>query len=127
MSTNNLSIILLPVVYSENYFSQISPYSYTVTINEQTAREKGLEDGDTICIETPYGRKEEGFLKTMKGQHPKTIGVAGQGNLWARGRPIPHGKGANFDKLLECDLQHLDPITLCIETAAAVKVYKVRR
>ena len=35
----------------------------------------------------------------MEAQSPKVIGIAGQGGLWADGRPIAKGKGANFCKL----------------------------
>jgi anaerobic selenocysteine-containing dehydrogenase len=104
--------------------SQLSPYTYTITMNVDKARQKGLKDGDTICLETPYGRKTEGVLKVMEGQHPKTVAIAGQAGLWAKGRPIAYGKGSNFTTLMESDLKHYDPLTLCIETAVGVKVYK---
>ncbi len=104
--------------------SQACPYTYTITMNAGTAEQKGLKDGDIICLETPYGRKEKGLLKVMEGQHPKTVAIAGQAGLWAKGRPIALGKGSNFDLLLESDLKHYDHLTLCIETAVAAKVYR---
>ena len=60
----------------------------------------------------------------MQGQHPKTIGIAGQGGLWADGRPIGKGMGSNLCKLLPSYLKHYDPVTGNIETSVAVKVYK---
>lgn len=104
--------------------SQLCPYTYTITMNTDTAREKGLKDGDVVWLETPFGKKERGVLKVMEGQHPQTVAIAGQAGLWARGRPIARGKGSNFDRLLESDLEHYDPLTLNFETAIAVKVYK---
>ena len=74
--------------------SQLCPYTYTITISPDVAGKKGLSDGDTVCLENKYGIKEKGVLKYMEGQHPKTLGIAGQGGLWAKGRPIARGKGS---------------------------------
>lgn len=104
--------------------SQFCPYTYTVTMNRNTAAEKGLKDGDRIWLETRQKRRVKGVLKTMEGQHPKTVGIAGQAGLWAKGRPIARGKGTNFCYLLESTLKNHDPITLNIETSVAVKVYR---
>lgn len=106
--------------------SQLCPYTYTITMNAETARKKGLKDGDLVFLETPRGRREKGILKVMEGQHPKTVAIAGQAGLWAKGRPLARGKGSNFDLLLESDLQHYDPISLNIETSVAVKIYKAK-
>jgi len=60
----------------------------------------------------------------MEGQQALVIGIAGQGGLWAKGRPIAKGKGSNFCKLLPSTLKHYDPVTGSIETSVAVKIYK---
>jgi hypothetical protein len=39
--------------------------------------------------------------------------------------PIAKGKGTHFDPLIACDLDHVDPVSLNIETAARVKINKV--
>ena len=104
--------------------SQLCPYTYTITMNTDVAGERGLKDGDVIWLENRYGVKEKGVLKCMQGQHPRTLGVAGQGGLWADGRPISKGKGSNFCKLLPTYLRHYDPVTGNIETSVALKVYK---
>jgi anaerobic selenocysteine-containing dehydrogenase len=104
--------------------SALCPYTYMITINGDVARKKGLKDGDGAWLENRYGIKERGFIKTMQGQHPKTVGIAGQGGLWAKGRPIARGKGSNFCKLLPSYLRHYDPVTGNIETSVAVKVSK---
>lgn len=104
--------------------SELCPYTLTVTMNADVAAKKGLKDGDIICMENRYGAKEKGVLKCMQGQHPRTMGVAGQGGLWADGRPIAKGKGSNFCKLLPSYFRHYDPVTGNIETSVALKVYK---
>lgn len=106
--------------------SRMNPYTYHITMNAGTAKEKGLKDGNIIEIESSYGRKTKGILKTMQGQHPQTIGIAACSGHWAKGLPIAKDKGTNFDILMEIDLKHMDPICLNIETASRVKVRKVR-
>jgi anaerobic selenocysteine-containing dehydrogenase len=104
--------------------SRMCPYTFTITLNTTMAKERGFKDGDIICIENKYGVKEKGIVKTMEAQSPKVIGIAGQGGLWADGRPIAKGKGANFCKLLPSKLKYFDPVAGNMETAVAVKIYK---
>ena len=104
--------------------SDLCPYTYTITMNEDEARKRGFNEGDVIWIENKFGIRENGVLKYMQGQHPKTLAIAGQSGLWAKGRPIARGKGSNFCKLLPDYLKYFDPITGTIETSLALKVYK---
>ncbi len=106
--------------------SRMNPYTYNITMNRDVAEKKGIKDGDIIEIESVKGRKAQGMVKLMEGQHPQTIGIAACSGHWARGMPIARGKGTNFDVLLELDMEHLDPTCLNIETAVKVKVRKVR-
>jgi anaerobic selenocysteine-containing dehydrogenase len=106
--------------------SHLCPYTYTITMHPSAAKKKGLKEGDTIWLENRYGSKEKGMLKLMEGQHPKTMGIAGQGGLYAEGRPIAKGKGSNFCKILPNYLKHYDPVTGNIETSVALKVYKAK-
>jgi molybdopterin-containing oxidoreductase family molybdopterin binding subunit len=107
--------------------SRLNPYTYNVTMNAETAAKKGLTDGDLVCIESCYGRKVTGFLKTMQGQHLETVAIAACSGGWARGQPIAYGKGTNFNILLESDFKHACPVCFNQETAVAVKVYKIDR
>ncbi|MFO7750338.1 MAG: molybdopterin-dependent oxidoreductase [Desulfobacteraceae bacterium] len=104
--------------------SLMCPYTFTVTMNSQLAEKKGMKDGDEIWLENRYDIREKGVVKTMEAQHPKVVGISGQGGLWAKGRPIAKNRGSNFCKLLPSYLRHYDPITGNIETSVAVKIYK---
>jgi len=106
--------------------SRMNPYTYNITMDVDTARKKGIRDGDTIEVETYQGRKVTGTVKLLEGQHPQTLGIAATAGHWAKGQPIARGKGANFDTLLPIDLEHVDPICGNIETAVRVKVRKVK-
>ncbi len=105
--------------------SRMNPYTYSITMNSETARKKGLKDGDIIELESNTGGKVRGPVKLMEGQHPQTMGIAACSGHWNNGMPIAQGKGVNFDTLMACDLAHMDPVSLNIETAARVKVKKV--
>ena len=105
--------------------SRMNPYTLNVTMNAKAARERGLKDGDTICIESEEGAKITGTLKVMEGQHPLTVGIVGGMGHWAKER-VSHGVGAHFNQLLPGDLKHTCHISLNIETCARVKVGKAR-
>jgi molybdopterin-containing oxidoreductase family molybdopterin binding subunit len=104
--------------------SRTNPYTYNITMNADTAKEKGLKDGDTVELENITGRKIKGPLKLLKGMHPQTISIAACTGHWTKSMPIALGKGVNFDILLELDLKHVDPVSLNIETAVRVKIRK---
>ncbi len=76
-------------------------------------------------MESNTGGKVRGTLKTLEGQHPQTMGIAACSGHWAKGMPVARGKGTNYDTLMANDLQHVDPVSLNIETAARVRVRKV--
>lgn len=105
--------------------SRMNPYTYNITINDGTAKERGLKDGDTVELESIAGRKIKGTLKLLKGIHRETVSIAACSGHWAKGMPIARGKGVNFDILMEIDLQHVDPICLNIETAVRIKIKKI--
>jgi len=105
--------------------SRMNPYTYNITLNTATGKRNGLNDGDTVEVESYQGRKVSGTVKLMEGHHPQTIGIAGTAGHWAKGQPIARGRGTNFDNLLPTDFEHMDPVCGNIETAVRVKVRKI--
>ncbi|MBI2853924.1 MAG: molybdopterin-dependent oxidoreductase [Chloroflexi bacterium] len=105
--------------------SRMNPYTYSITMNLDSAHRKGIKDGDLVEVETYYGRKATGRIKLLEGQHPQTIGIAATAGHWAKGQPIAKGKGTNFDRLLPMDFEHMDPICGNIETSVKVRVNKI--
>ncbi|MBW2028547.1 MAG: molybdopterin-dependent oxidoreductase [Deltaproteobacteria bacterium] len=108
-----------------NEASEMNPYTYNITMNADTGRKKGLADGDLIELESSTGGRASGTVKLMEGQHPRTVGIAACSGHWTRSMPIATGKGTHFDALMACDLDHVDPVSLNIETAAKVRVRKL--
>lgn len=105
--------------------SEMNPYTYNVTINADVARAKGLDDGDIVWLETAGGRKQQGRLRLMEGQHPQTVGIAACSGHWVDTLPVAKGKGANFDDLIPIDLEHTDPVCGNLETCVKVKITKI--
>ena len=107
--------------------SKNNPFTYNLTLHPSMAKKLGIKDGDTICVENIMGFKMTGTAKLMSGIHPQAIASITGGGGWAKGRPIAKGKGVFFNNLLPNDMAHKCPVTLSIETAVRVKVYKTGR
>jgi len=105
--------------------SRMNPWTYNITMNADTGREKGLKDGDLIEVESYQGRKERGRVKLMEGHHPFTVGIANTAGHFAKGQPIAQGKGANFNNLLPMTFEHTDPVSGNLEIGVRVSVKKV--
>jgi anaerobic selenocysteine-containing dehydrogenase len=101
------------------------PYEYAVWLNSATAAKKGIKDGDTIVIESRWG-KTQGKVKVTELIHPDVVGFpAGHGAASPMANPIT-AEGAYFNALCNLDENNLavDPLTAQVEEGPAVKVYK---
>jgi anaerobic selenocysteine-containing dehydrogenase len=105
--------------------SKKNRYTYNIVINEDTARIKGLEEGDTVCLENFRGDKIKGRLTLSRFIHRRALGAVGLGG-WAEGRPIAKGKGVNVNELLPADHKHIDPICGAFEINVMVKIHNVK-
>jgi len=101
----------------------VDPFTLNITMNAETAKNKGIKDGDIICLENRWGDKVTGKAKLSQLIHPGVVAATGMGG-WAKGRPIAQGKGVNPNILLKADQDHICPITGVIEITARAKAYK---
>ena len=99
------------------------PHSYGVMINANLAKEKGIEDGDAIWVESPV-TKVKVVAKVTQMIHPKVLGIAGHAGHWAQGKAISRGKGVNFNGLLPYGEHTVDIISTAMDQCAPLKVYK---
>ncbi len=104
--------------------SQSNPYTYNITMHEETAHQKGIKEGDIISLENFRGDKVTGKVKLSQLIHRQAVAMVGLGG-WAKGRPIALDKGVNFNELLPADQKHIDPICGAFEINVMVKAYKV--
>lgn len=104
---------------------RIDPYFYYIAINSETAKRKGIKDGDRIEVESAAtGSKVEGRARLTEAIHPEVIAVANCGGHWSRHLPIASqpDKGVCFEWLMALDFDHIDTVTLNQDLCVKVKV-----
>ena len=116
------------MTYENPWLDEISdnePYSYFISINTDTAKKKGIKDGDLIWVESLDAGKTKGRARLVEGIHPEVIGVANNGGHWSPNMPVAKGKGVFFEALLPLSLDKTDLVTITMDCDARVKIYKV--
>jgi anaerobic selenocysteine-containing dehydrogenase len=108
----------------EVQFKQSQEFN-SVLINSKTAKEKGIQDGDEVLIESQYGGKQRGFAMISDQMHPKTLGFPGNFGRQAMFMGPEAKKGFNYNQLLSAADGEFDPVVGGIEITAAVKITKV--
>ncbi|MBW2031435.1 MAG: molybdopterin-dependent oxidoreductase [Deltaproteobacteria bacterium] len=99
------------------------PFENGVYMNSGTAQKKNLEEGDTVVVESRYG-KAEGILRITELLHPDALGIPGCGGIGTiQSNPVLK-RGANWNALLPLDEKTLDPVSAGIECSPRVKVYR---
>ena len=99
---------------------EVNPTAQKILIHTKAAKSRGINNRDSICVESPAG-KVTGQAKVTECIHPEVIGIAAHFGSTAKGKPLARGKGANFNKLLPLDM---DPISTGVDSCVMVKVYK---
>ncbi|MCC6212564.1 MAG: molybdopterin-dependent oxidoreductase [Burkholderiales bacterium] len=102
--------------------ASLDPFSYTIAVNADTARGKGLADGAMVWVENEKGRRVKGRLKLTQLVHPEGLGIAACAGHWGRGMPVARGKGVFYNELLELDWDHVSPVNLNLDLCVRVKV-----
>lgn len=104
--------------------SRIDPYTYNVCLNSETAKKKGIGNGDPIWLESPEGLKVKGRAKLTEGIHPEAVAVANCLGHWTPRLPIAKDKGLCINHLQQVDDEHLDIVVGGLDLCHKVKVYK---
>ncbi|MGN0038894.1 MAG: molybdopterin-dependent oxidoreductase [Coriobacteriales bacterium] len=105
--------------------NEADPYGYTIEINAETARRKGLKDGDLVVIENSHGSKEEGRIVCVEGVHPEVI-ASSSGCFNSRSEFFrrAQGKGVAFAKLCPVDHDHYDHLVAAYDQCVRCKITK---
>lgn len=99
------------------------PYEGVICINTDTAAAKNLKDGDTVVIESRYG-KTEGLIKTTELMHPQVVGISGSYGLGTpQSNPLMK-RGPHYNSLLALDHKSVDAISGGQEASPRVKITK---
>jgi len=94
-----------------------------ILINSETARKKGLKDGDWIVVESRHG-KTEGYMKSSELIHPETVGFPGSYGTGSRHSNPLYRQGPHYNVLLPMDDESIDGVSAGQEVAASVKIYR---
>lgn len=95
---------------------------YNVGIHPETARRKGLRDGQQVNLETFSGRKQSAVLRVTEGVHPQVISVPGILGRWATRNKRSRGKGVHFNSLLKYSFDQIDTVSAALDACVKVKV-----
>lgn len=98
---------------------------FPVGINVDTARTKGIADGDTIELETAAGRRARAVARLTEGVHPECLAVPGILGRWVTSNERLKRRGVHFNSLLEYDLDRLDTLSAAVDICVKVKVKRV--
>ncbi len=100
------------------------PVHTAIQLNPETAAKKGLEDGDLVLLESPYG-KIYGRLGLTQGIHPETVGVSNSlSRMMSQHKGVPYG-GGHFNDMLPANLEHTDACSAQCESVCRVKITKL--
>jgi len=105
--------------------AQLDPVAYTIALNVETGRRKGLKTGEVVEMQTERGRSVKGRLYLTQGIHPEAISISSTGGHWSEGLPVAKGKGVFFNDLLELDWRNSDPISQNSDLCVKVKIHRV--
>jgi molybdopterin-containing oxidoreductase family molybdopterin binding subunit len=100
------------------------PYTYNIMMHPDTAKKKGIMDGDLVWIESPKGNRVKGRVKLTEGVHPQALAFAACAGHWCDCQPVAKGKGVFFNKLLDVDWDHVNPVNLNLDLCVKLKIYK---
>jgi molybdopterin-containing oxidoreductase family molybdopterin binding subunit len=97
---------------------------YTIGINPETAKKKGIKDGDKLVLETPHGRHAEGVARVTQGVHPECLVVPSISGRWGVGLKAAKKKGIHFNSLLTQTIERMDTVAAALDACVKVKVTK---
>jgi anaerobic selenocysteine-containing dehydrogenase len=92
-------------------------------INTETAKRKGINDGDKVYVETIYGKKVLTTARVTELVHPEVAACTGDGGRFNRNRNKARA-GINFNEMVSWDDDNLDYVTSAIDSHVPVAVYK---
>ena len=109
---------------------QMDPYMYHLAINTETAKKRGLKNGDWVELTSAStGNSVKGRIQCTEGIHPEVIAISGGGGHWAKGLPVASqpDKGVLFEWLIPLSFdQDIDMVTFSIDWCVKGKLSKLK-
>lgn len=105
------------------FVANFDPYTMGIMIHPDTAKKRGIKNGDLIVAESPFG-KATGEAALTELTRPDTIAIAGTFGASSKEMNPVANEGPLFNRLCWADEEWRDPVTGNQENAMKVKVYK---
>ncbi len=102
----------------------LHPWGYNLIMNRDTARQRGISEGDSVVVESCEGEMFRGTAKLTQGIHPEVVGIGACFGHWSRGEPASRGKGIHYNSLLPHKMEWIDAMSGHIDACAPVQVRK---
>lgn len=107
--------------------SMLDEKAYGIRISAETAKRKGLKDGDQVEVTEYFGGKSiTGRLVVSEGMAPNVLTTIALAGHWAKGMPIAKGKGPHFNSLITVAFGDCDPVSMNTEPCVKVRVRKAK-
>lgn len=102
------------------------PDQRSALINTETARRKGLRDGDTVwMVGQANGNRIRVVLNVTDCVHPEVMALASTQGHWGKGTPLAKGKGPHWNTLVPYDFKYIDFTSVALDSCHRVKLEKV--
>jgi anaerobic selenocysteine-containing dehydrogenase len=103
--------------------AQFDPYLHVICLHPSTAAASGIQEGDLIWVESPFG-KVQGAAHLSEAFHPEVAGIGGLFGHTSPGMNPTARKGIHFNSLMSPRVEDVDPLGGGFDGAPRVKIYK---
>ncbi len=103
---------------------ECDPYVFVVLLNCETAKRKGLRDGDKVVVEAYWGGRTQGKLKVTSLIHPDAVGIPAVHGFRSMHRNPIARRGPHFNALLNDAEGTFDTLNGGIDRNPRVRVYR---
>ena len=107
--------------------SKMDPYIYNIAINTETAKKKGIKNGDWVILQSAgTGHEVEGRAILSEAIHPEVTAYCSGGGHWSKHLPIASqkGKGVNPEWLIPLSWDYIDTVSFNLDLCVKVKLTK---
>ncbi|MBI2372187.1 MAG: molybdopterin-dependent oxidoreductase [Deltaproteobacteria bacterium] len=95
---------------------------FPVSLHPETARRKGLREGDRVVLETPEGRRAEAVVRLTEGVHPEVVAIPSLLGRWGLSDPRARGRGVHYNSLITYRFDRLDMVSAALDACVRVRV-----
>ncbi|MDR7540008.1 MAG: molybdopterin-dependent oxidoreductase [Armatimonadota bacterium] len=95
---------------------------FAVAMHPDTARRRGLREGQRVVLETPEGRRAEAVLHLTEALHPQVVACPAILGRWGAANPKARGRGLHYNSLIRYAMDRLDTVSAALDACVVVDV-----